>query len=219
MCSKSSEWMDSCRDSWVGYLRRPTNGECSCPTRQKWVGVGRFTKLQKSLFIFLITLHTERASNFCVRNSGTAEPFVVRAQERMGLQERQGQHRNATPFDWLTEIVYEEGIGTGIILDKSTGNPSQDGFIATGARISITNIPGRIVLIRYDKPLVADLVTEEHGTVSNSSVFETDNCTDTHYFVLDMGEILLPRQYVTGWYSGLVFVVHEAASTSLRPLR
>ena len=149
---------------------------------------------RSSLYIFVTSELAARDSEFYVKDLETGELFAVRVQESMDPNDEYVETTERDSFEERAKDLYEGGIGTCIILDKSTGSRSQNGVTATGARFSVTAIRDHVAHIRYDKPLVANIVTTGQVTDLNGGLYELENCLDTHRFILDLGK--LPNMYL-----------------------
>lgn len=144
-----------------------------------------------SLFLYTITPLLERGSDFCIRDKETSDSFIVQIQDVANSDDTVDLDSNQH-FEEAAQELYEQGLGTCIILDTSTGTPGPEGHAATGARFSISKLDGCVVTLRYDKPVVAykdtkfgPPLTEQYG-----SVLVVENCIDTHRFFLEFRKFL-----------------------------
>lgn len=142
-----------------------------------------------SLYIFVTSELAKRDSEFYVEDSETGELFTVWVQDSMDPNDKYVENPERDLFEEKAKGLYEKGIGTCIILDKSTGSRSQNGMTATGARFSVTAIRDHVAHIRYDKPLVANIVATRQVTDLNGGLYKLENCLDTHRFILDLGKL------------------------------
>ena len=146
---------------------------------------------RSSLFLYTITPLLERRSGFCIRDKETSDTFIVQIQDVANSDDTVDLDSDQL-FEEAAQELYEQGLGTCIILDTSTGTLVPDGHAATGARFSISKFDGRVVTLRYDKPLVAYKDTQFRPPLpeQQGSVVVAENCIDTHRFVLKFRKFL-----------------------------